>query len=623
MRVDVVFKQVLLAVVCMCWSGLVMAQTEPSIALPETVVSATKFPRLSSQVAEDVFVITSKNMEAAGVKNIKQALMLVPGLTVSDTGGATPTTLFLHGFQSYQILVLKDGMPINDTISPQPIAYLDSLSIDDIDRVEVMFNSKSVLYGSQAMAGVIQIFSNTDANQVHYVQGWDHGKTSAQLSRQFGSAKVSFSGSYENDWRQSSYINTSERDRKERSTFSAYVENDFGFFKGAFRYNKNKATLGLDRADYVYVGPGYAEVRIDDTNDNLQTEQNLTSLSLETSVIPLTTTVLQGSISNITRLELNQADEALNSNVVSQFWGVTRRLELRNETLLSSEWAATYGFDLQIEEGSSDYWHPLYPSSFPAQSQESQGYFGQLQYTTPGFGVSAGHRVHMDHTQHILKAYSLGSYYRVEALDLLVKPSIGTSFREAGLFERFDSYTGNPDFQPETTLSKDLLLEKPLGPVVLSWRWFENQTSNLITYDDLNTFKYIQNTGTAIATGQDYALSIRNLGPLQFLKASYTRLSAKDKTILKTPDWQANLNGGFVFDAWRYGFDAAWVGSRLDSASKPLDAYFQLNLRGAYQWGPQTQLEVILFNALNSHHQEVYGFNSHERNVYFGIKQQF
>lgn len=146
---------------------LVLAVTLLTAALPlpaqqvqqlsDIQVTATRIPVTASGVPATVTVIDGEQLRRRGITRLIDALKLVPGATVTQSGSYDAVaSIFLRGGESDFTKVLIDGVPIND---PGGGINLADLSLDDVDRIEVVSGPTSVLYGADAMSGVIQIFT--------------------------------------------------------------------------------------------------------------------------------------------------------------------------------------------------------------------------------------------------------------------------------------------------------------------------------------------------------------------------------------------------------------------------------------------------------------------------------
>src|SRR5919197_187 len=122
------------------------------------VVTATRFDIPLELSPASASVITSEDFEQKQIERVSDALREVPGLSVVQTGvQGQLTSVFTRGLRSEHTQVLLDGIPINQGL--QGAFNFADLTIDDIDRIEVVRGPQSTLYGPRALAGVIQIFT--------------------------------------------------------------------------------------------------------------------------------------------------------------------------------------------------------------------------------------------------------------------------------------------------------------------------------------------------------------------------------------------------------------------------------------------------------------------------------
>src|SRR5690606_2446363 len=173
-------------------------ESRDTVALDELVVTATRVAVPLATVPAAVTVIRGEELRARGVAHVLDAIRALPGISVVQNGaqGAT-TSLFVRGGESDYVQVLVDGVPINE---PGGRADLANLSTANIERIEVVRGPASVLYGSDAVSGVIQIFTKegrgrTRANVT--VRGGSRGtlEYGADISGAAGPASYSFSAS--------------------------------------------------------------------------------------------------------------------------------------------------------------------------------------------------------------------------------------------------------------------------------------------------------------------------------------------------------------------------------------------------------------------------------------------
>jgi len=134
----------------------VQAQDIP--LLDEIVVTATRTPTSLNRIASDVTVFRREEIEAAGQATLVELLRNIAGIEINQIGGAgAASTVFLRGANAQHTLVLVDGVRM--TSATLGIARLEHLPVELIERIEVVRGPMSHLYGSDAIGGVIQIFT--------------------------------------------------------------------------------------------------------------------------------------------------------------------------------------------------------------------------------------------------------------------------------------------------------------------------------------------------------------------------------------------------------------------------------------------------------------------------------
>jgi vitamin B12 transporter len=129
-------------------------------SVPEVTVTATRVATLLPDVPAGVTVITKKQIELRGDTTLVQALTAVPGLGVVQSGGpGAQASVFIRGSNSEDVLVLLDGVPVNDPSDPNGAFNFGTMTLSDVERIEIVRGPMSGLYGSNAIGGVINIIT--------------------------------------------------------------------------------------------------------------------------------------------------------------------------------------------------------------------------------------------------------------------------------------------------------------------------------------------------------------------------------------------------------------------------------------------------------------------------------
>ncbi|HET9132714.1 MAG TPA: TonB-dependent receptor [Gemmatimonadales bacterium] len=182
---------------------LVVLATLPAFAaaqqgVPDLVVTATRGAGDLRAVPAATTVLQGDDLRARGIVFVSDALREVPGMALVQTGSyGAVQSLFLRGGESDYVKVLLDGVPLN---APGGSLNLAHLTTDDLDRIEIVRGPASVLYGADAMSGVIQLFTRRGAAGMRgdaEVRGGSFGATDlrGRLSTGHGAVSLSASGS--------------------------------------------------------------------------------------------------------------------------------------------------------------------------------------------------------------------------------------------------------------------------------------------------------------------------------------------------------------------------------------------------------------------------------------------
>ena len=128
--------------------------------VPEVQVTATRVEVPVEHVGDDVDIITQEEIKKYGFTSIADVLKYVAGVHISSNGGfGQPTSVYMLGLPSKHILVMIDGVPVNDPSIGESYANFAYIDLNNVERIEVLKGAQGALYGSEAIAGVINIIT--------------------------------------------------------------------------------------------------------------------------------------------------------------------------------------------------------------------------------------------------------------------------------------------------------------------------------------------------------------------------------------------------------------------------------------------------------------------------------
>ncbi|WP_319381526.1 TonB-dependent receptor domain-containing protein [Thiomicrorhabdus sp.] len=160
-------KPIYFAVAALCGTQLcaLNAQAQTDAELDQVIVTANNETQPLHNVTADVTIISGDEIRAKQYRTLDEVVASVAGFSVSHNGGlGTVTTLFLRGEGAKRILVLQDGVEMNDPMSVAG-AHFENLQLNNIERIEIIRGAQSGVWGSGAMAGVINIITKPGGQQ--------------------------------------------------------------------------------------------------------------------------------------------------------------------------------------------------------------------------------------------------------------------------------------------------------------------------------------------------------------------------------------------------------------------------------------------------------------------------
>ncbi|HTC24076.1 MAG TPA: TonB-dependent receptor [Gemmatimonadales bacterium] len=495
------------------------AQTpRDTVALPEVTVTATRYPVPPDSLAATLTVLHGDELRAEGIRFVGDALRQVPGVQVVQGGGFGATTsLFVRGGESDYVKVLIDGMPVND---PGGAYDFGSLTTDNVERIEILRGPASVLYGSDAITGVVQIITRHGAGQPQLdasAEAGTYGTVRWEGAARGGSDDLGWSASLSRFTTDGIYA------------FNNHYRNTVASAQLHARPGPStQATLSVRYNDGQYNFPTDFTGAPTDSNQ-FNTERATTlSLNLAQAFTPALRAELLLGRNETTRgyddtLPPGQGPNAFSlSTAAIQRNLVDARLVyagLRRTTLLGG-----VAFDDEQEQDFSLSDGAFGPSSgsFTA-NRHNWGFYGQATaQPDPRIQIIAGGRV--DDNQRFGTFWT----YRVAALGFVtsstrLRASAGKGFKEPAFFDTFSTSPfarGNPDLRPERSTSFEGGVEQDLlrGSVTLSVTGFAQRFRDLIQYSGVpltpNGPNYF-NIAAANSSGIEAGATLRHLGPVE------------------------------------------------------------------------------------------------------------
>ncbi|MCP9442615.1 MAG: TonB-dependent receptor [Nitrospira sp.] len=643
---------------------LAMASRSETLQTPDVVVSATKTDLPTRQTTSAVEVITGEELEQKGIKTVIDGLRLAQGVFATSSGGpGTEATVKMRGAFARHTLVLIDGVIVN---SPTTGAYdFSSLTVENIDRIEILRGAQGMLYGSDAIGGVINIYTKKGTGKPNIGAFFEYGsfatfREGGHLSGAKGPFDFSVSvsrwdtssfsainyrrGAFENDGFHNTQVSAkigAELPKDGRLEFNMrWYDSRLSFdgfadsgapadVFGARSTNRNLILNGTWRQPMTSWWTSL--LTLSQSNQRLKSESGNAGFNLNTR---------QFISASPTSCFLNF--DACFTPFSSDLEVLNRRLEWQNDVRIGEWVILTAGYQLRRDEGDSP---RFYGAAEPARILSSNAGFAQAQVNLwDRLFFTAGGRHDSYNRFEDATTYRVTGGYHVKETGTRFRGSYGTGFKAPTLNDLFFQGFGNPNLKPEKSLSLDAAVEQSLfnDRLHVSAGYFWNRFQNLIQFTSggplcpPGSFGFCPiNVAEAKAQGWEFAFRLTLFKGLEVRgQYTYTLTRAFDSSTLglggnkRLPRWPVDQGTvGFSYspiEALRLDIDYRFVGNRHDnltnSPARALGTFNVVNLAASYNVTKNWQAYVRVDNLFNEKYEEIFPFGTPIRSIYGGVR---
>lgn len=589
-----------LAAIAISFSTSAQAETENLDAL---TVTANRMPTKNTLAPNTV--ITRADIERLQINDLPSLLSRFPGIDMTSNGGrGKASSIFMRGTDSDHVLFLIDGVKWFSATSGG--AAIQDFPISQIERIEIVRGPRSGLYGSEAIGGVIQIFtreSKSGFTPYGEVSVGSHNAQSITAGATGGNASTSYNVT----------VNHSST-----NGINAKEENDPDH--DGYRNKSVSAKLSHQFTDDWSVGLNFLRAEGDNeydgflpTNDHTaDTVQQVMGVNSEYKLTDIWSFQFQLS-------ESRDQSEDFTNNVSSGVFNTRHRLiSVNNLINIAPGHLVSIGFDYEHDKVMSS-------NDFTEKSRDNRAPYISWQAEVERFNwlLSARHDNNEAYGSKNTGTAEAG-FYLTDNLQLVA--NVGTAFKAPTFNQLYwpstAFFVGNPNLEPEKSKSYGLGLIGSVEWGTWSVHSYHTDIRDLLIYQ----FPTTENVDEAEIEGIEFDVATNLMGWQVNFNASFLNPEDKetDKTLRRRAQRMANLHIDRQFGKWATGASWKVSGHRYDDAANTvrLGGYGLLDLRLSYQFAKDWSAKVTANNVLDKEYQTIPTYNSLDRTVMFTVSYQ-
>ena len=562
------------------------------------LITASRFAETVDETLAPVTLITREDIEQKQASTVAEVLRTVPGLTLANTGGVgQQTSLFLRGTNSKHVLVLIDGVKVgNATSGSTPFEHLP---LDQVEKIEVVRGPRSSLYGSEAIGGVIQIFTRKGRG------------SRAQFSVGVGShntRKTNFGVSHgEHDAWFNIGVSTENTDGYDACRDSSckpgteqYVD-DSGNDDDGYKNLSTSLRGGAALSDAVSIEGNFLESESETEFDGFPNESETVT---RVAGVKLTFNDNETRSSSLTLARSQDQSDSFKDGTYSSTFDTTRdQISWQGDVRVNDRNRLIVGVDYlndKIDGGNGGGEYDVGGNDYDVDSRDNVGVFAlwRTQVRANDWEWSLRKDDNEQFGAHNTGSLAWGRDFDEGAR---ITVSYGTAFAAPSFNDLYYPETtysrGNPALEPEQSKSVNLGFSQTRNNGRVAVNFYQTRIDDLIAgFDPPKNIDKAKITGIEIsgdlrAGGWDFAASVT-------MQKSINADTKKD--LVRRPRRKMDLDVSHRFGKYRIGANLYSQSGSKDVSDANNDGFATLNLRAAARWHKNWDAEIKINNVTDT-----------------------
>lgn len=576
------------------------------------VVTATRTAQTADQSLSSITVITNDDIERQNATSLQEVLQSVAGITMASNGGqGTLSSLFLRGTNSDHVLVLVDGVKVGSVTAG--LTAFEFLPVEQIERIEIVRGPRSSLYGSEAVGGVIQVFTKKGQGRMRPALSlaagtYDTYRAVASVSG--GDNKINYSAtmsSYDTD-------GFNACDGQPPFDGCGVIEPD----DDGYRYTSGGLNLGYQLSESTKLQLNWlrsdGDVKYDGFYNQTKSRQQVGGIKVSQDFGARWFASFQVGQSKDQRDNFNNGAFLNFSNTErnSAVW--------QNDFLLGNNTELTMGLDYQDDQLDDSF-------GYDQTSRANKGFFAQYitEYGRQNYQVAA--RYDDNEQFHDHKTGSLAWGYDIDKQQR-VTVSYGTAFIAPSFDDLYFPGFGNPDLKPEESQSFEIGYRSSQRWGVWSINAYQTEIDNLIVYSLVSSLP--ENIEKASIKGLELIINARIANWDTQFDLSLTDPENRSgntnygNQLPRRPEKTARLVINRSLGRYKVGGAIIVNGKRYDNPSNSVElgSYYTLDINASYRATADWRLGASAKNVFDEDYETVDYYNNAGRNYLVTVSYQ-
>lgn len=629
--------------------GLIMGfytQAQTTIdSLQNVTVTTTKVEQKQNNTGKVISVIGKDVLEKSAGKTVSQLLNEQAGITIAGAFNAlgTPQSVFMRGANNGRTLILMDGIPMNDPSQINNEFDLNLFNLNDIERIEVCRGAESTLYGSDAVAGVINIITikkdvktPINAKITSTAGSFNTFKNNVQVYGKLN--KLTYQARFAS-------LNTSGFSSAYDSVGNKKFDNDA--YQGsnistAVQYQVNTAFSLRSFVQYSNYNAGIdASAFIDDRDFTIENNNLSSGFGLNYK---------KGKVNVVTNYVYSHnnrsfVDDSLHISGFSKFssntfFSKSQFLETYASVVIGKGFSLLAGGDFRQNNMNSDYlsissFGP-YRSNFDDTVMSNSSLYSSLVYYSKHFNFEIGGRLNVNSKFGSSNTFTINPSYKIND-NWRVFSSLSSGFKTPTLYQLYDGFAGNSSLNAEKSLNFEAGIGYNCKTLNFRTAFFKRKIENGIDYNNVVTFNKYFNFTKQVVNGIELEASVQVLKNLNFT-SNFTYLGAEENTqsrvnfkdtvynnLLRRPNHNLNFSLNYtVNDKLFVSLTGKSVGARYDVGGYKkqdilMSSYFIMGGYAEYKFKNKIKTFFDVQNMFNTKFFDIRGYNAIPTMLTFGI----